>query len=338
MKSPAVLVCLVVALLVCGSSGAEDKSVKNGTSKVNLANGSFYMLVVPKNFKNDGKGGAFLCMHGAGGTPDHVVQGFESGRVNKVPILEAMNCIGIFPKSKGDSWVSDETTPVDALEDVKKTIKIDDKRVHVCGYSAGGFMASIVFYDKPELFASLTTFASFVAITDPGIVKASIEKPVFIIVGETDQNRPGGEQCCKSLKDWGSRWVRIKVVPGGHMFPFQNEFPTLFKYYKAAESGYDYPAAIDEAAKLITENVEKATGKIAEIESKPHEDGFDEEIVKLKESVNEKGDKDIAAILAKADADLKKAIAALKDLERVYRNYPVVEKIKKARKSLESKL
>ncbi len=329
------LVSLLLFLPVLFASAEEEEGeqAKTGTFKVELPNGSYYMCHVPADYKSDGKTGAVLIMHGAGGTADGMLSSFVVSRV-----LEENNLIGIAPKSKGQSWEQRESTPMDSLKDAQKSYKIDAKRIHCFGYSAGGFFTGWVSFEYPEVFRTATIVAADLYMANMGNVKKYIQKPVHFIAGDQDPNADGARASYNNMIKMGAQFARLRIVPGqGHNnFPFHNEFPSLFKWIKACESGFDYPAALEAADKAIKGNkVDKAIEKVREIESHPEEDEFWKRLSAIREEIDDKGEKRLKSILATYKLKPPDCIKKLLEFEELYKGFPCAEKAAEERKAME---
>lgn len=334
------LIATALCTVAISFLSAEKKETRTGLFRVELEKGSFYSCYVPKLNNPKDKYGVILALHGAGGSPDHLVNGFIAKKVSKQSILDSMGWIGIFPKSLKETWYFEETTPSDALEDVLQKYNVDRSRIHISGYSAGGFLAAYMAMQQPDTFRSATVFAAFLSRVEQSVVKKNISKPIYTIVGETDHNRAGGEQAHKATVELGARWNRLFVYSGyGHMFPFENTFERLKPWYDAIESGFDYPAEIDAAHKLVETDIAASVAAVAKIEQKPHEEQFDIELSKLRHDIDAAGRKQAESIVAEANesAKYKDAIEKLKELEKILKSYPCAKDIAKMRASLEKK-
>ena len=335
----AVVLSLLALFAVSSFSPARGDVTPGKIEKVDLPNGSYYLIYVPKCYEPDGKTGVYLILHGAGGTAKGMISAFVYGETGNHNYLEERNCIGVAPKSIGRSWQSGESTPMDALNEVLKNYKVDKKRIHLFGYSAGGFFSGWLGFEKPELFRTICICAAFLAQTNMASVKKHIQKPVYFVCGENDPNAQGARDSYNLLLKWGARYTRIRIVPGqGHNFPFRNEFPLLFRWYAAMDSGYDYASALDEAKKLVKRKIKKAIAKVREIESHPPEDVFWKTLAEIKGMIDKKGEKKLKGILAIYKPRPQKCIEKLKEFEELFEGYPVADKAKEAREKLEAKL
>ena len=332
-----VAVLLMNFLAVCTAEEEEKEELKLGVPfKVSLDTGSYYWCYVPKCYE-EGKTGAYLILHGAGGSAENMLNSFiRSGFGNW---FEKSNCIGVSAKSVGASWMSNSPVPMNCLNDAFKTYKIDKKRVHIMGYSAGGFMTSWLGYDKPELFKTIIIAAAFLAQANRGAVKKHIQKPIYFVCGENDPNATGAKTDYAGLLKMGARFARIRLVPGqGHNFPFSKEFPLLFKWFMAADSGFDYPSALDNAKKHLKRKLDKALAIVKEIEKHPKEDGFWKELAEIKEAINGKGEKKLKSLISYNKRKPDKCIEKLKEFEKRFEGYPVADKAKQKRKEMEEAL
>ena len=299
MRHLATILMLTLVVFAANTSAvAEEEPAMEqrlGTFKVELDNGSYYWCHVPDDYVSDGSYGIILILHGAGGSADGMLAGYI-GRTN---FLQEHKYIGVAPKSLGASWTDNETTPMDALNDAMKKYKHDKERIHILGYSAGGFFSGWLAYEKPKLFRTVVIIAAFLARANMGEVKRHKDKPIYLIAGENDPNLAGAKSDYQTLLQMGARYARLLEVPGmGHNnFPFHNHFPLVFQWYKAMESGYDYAEKLEKAEKYAKRNYRKAIDLVHEIEKQPEEKVFWERLAKVKEMIDEKGQKKLKSLM-----------------------------------------
>ncbi|MBS1704771.1 MAG: dienelactone hydrolase family protein [Armatimonadetes bacterium] len=103
------------------------------------------------------------------------------------------------------------------LAQVKKTYKVDDKRIYTCGHSNGGRFTYLLWAERPSIFAAYGPSAS------PMVLKnANHPAPMFITAGEKDQIVP--------FKTQQLSMERIKQVDGADGEGEKlGEYATLFK-------------------------------------------------------------------------------------------------------------
>ncbi|MFA4987101.1 MAG: prolyl oligopeptidase family serine peptidase [Candidatus Brocadiia bacterium] len=332
----AISVLSMLAACVGSSAVAEDKETQKGRFKVDMAS-SYYWCYVPEKYNGDGTTGVILVMHGSGGTADGMLSCFmykDGGGT----YLDENNYICICPKSvRLEGWEEKDPLPMTALNDVMAKYKVDKKRIHIFGFSNGGFFTSWQYYERLDLFRTGVIAAAFLVYANMATVKKNPNKPMFFIFGEKDPNRQGAEQNYDQLISFGSKYVRKFMMEGEeHNIPFQKEFPRLFKWYTAMESGYDYAAALEKAAKAVKAKIESAMELVAEVEKHPEEDVFWEQLARIKKEINDAGEKRLKSLISMYKPKPEDLIKRLKEFEERFKGYPVADKAKEEREKAEA--
>ena len=153
------LVLAVAIFIVPAATGSAASSFKTVTYKLNQQ----YLRYVPSTYKAGTEVPLVVALHGCSQT---AAQFATSTKLNKM--AEKYNFIVIYPQqavtrqvimcwSFFSSTSRNSTEPkmiVNMVNQVKSQYSIDDSKVFVCGFSAGGAMASTLALCYPDVFAA----------------------------------------------------------------------------------------------------------------------------------------------------------------------------------------
>ncbi len=331
-------VLFLIATLPLSAELPEQPIYPTGDFKVTLGN-TYYEYHIPKPYEPDGTWGVFLLLHGTNGTPQTQMSCFHHGARPNEDFFVKMKCVGIAPKSVGIAWENTDKVPLAAFDDfMKKGYKLDPKRVHVLGVSSGGFAAGRIGYERITTFTSITVVAASLLIANKGAVKLHKNRPVFFINGETDVNLKFARDDYDALVKNGNGFARLKVAEGQpHQVPYWEQFDLLYDWYLAVESGFDYPAKLEEAKKKLRSSLDASIALVREIESHPREAEFWEKLERIKSDINSKGIEKLNDILKSARSRPKEAIKELVEFEKRFEGFPCADEAAIERKKLEEK-
>ena len=322
------LFIVVSAAVVLSGASAEEKEVRKGQFNVDMANGSYYACYVPENYEPDGKTGAFLLMHGSGGKGENIIGTF-------MQILKDRNCIGVAPKSSGIMWEPGDKWAMEAFKDMLSKYKVDEKRMHIVGYSAGGLFAGWLAFSDISKWKTIVIVAASASNGNIGAIKKDKNKPVYLINGENCRFASDAISNYKTLIKMGARYARLKILPGeGHNISTAKVTPTLMRWYRAMESGYDYVTALEKARKYSKKKLEKAMALIREIEAHPEEDEIWKQKDEIREVIDIKAAKKLKALLSRLKRKPEELVKKLKEFEKLYEGYDVAEKAAAERRKL----
>ena len=145
-----------------------------------------YLVYEPNGFKPGQQTPLLIFLHGMGkrGTNVSTLKGMakyitkHSEQHSVLTILP--QCLKKTKNGKG-WWDSNDLNIF--LEQVKKTYKIDEKRIYLCGFSMGGFGTWAWAMDKPKFFAAIAPMAGG---GDVKKVKVLKSMPIWAFHGKKD--------------------------------------------------------------------------------------------------------------------------------------------------------
>lgn len=208
-------------------------------------------LDVPRDLSKEKPASMVVILHGAGGTAVGM-RGALRGWSNE-------NYVVCAPKSRGATWAKADLGDVLKIAaDLKKQLPIDPDRVHVVGYSNGGWnLDPIAFDDALKPVSATWVAAGF----DGGSVPkwAATRMGVLALVGSEDGNLPHAKATVPALYD-KVRSAEVRVQPGlGHTWPDQL-VPYLSwwmgamdgRFVPGEDQNFDWGEDIDAALASIT--------------------------------------------------------------------------------------
>ena len=211
MRRPALPAILLAALAAAGAAaGQEAAPFPPGTSSQSLE-GLRCSVVMPAEFDPAKERSLVVVLHGAGGT--------ETGMAGSLAFLAERECAVLAPKSRGQTW---DKPDVDAVRrivaDLKKRLRVGNRRLHALGFSNGGWNLAPLAFDEDLGFATACWVAAGYSGGKPPD-RAKKTMAVLALAGEKDPNRGAAEKTPDLLKD-KVRSAEARVEPGiGHEWP-----------------------------------------------------------------------------------------------------------------------
>jgi predicted peptidase len=195
-----------------------------------------YVLFIPNDYKGDKPYPVILFLHGAGETG---TDGEKQAKVGIGPAIRKQEktfpFITVMPQSQKRSWLADpddakwtgfkggdgKANTEDAeralaiLEEVKKTYKVDDKRVYLTGLSMGGYGTWSLAAKYPDRWAAIVPVCGK---GDPMAGTKIKNVPCWAFHGDADTavKVDGSRNMIKAMKDAGGN-PKYTEYPGvGH--------------------------------------------------------------------------------------------------------------------------
>ena len=206
-----------------------NDKIKDKTTSINEK-----FLVFSDSLKQTQKVPLIIYLHGAGGRGDDI----ERIKNSVIPLLRGLEkfvdekCIVVAPQclreARGGgrgSWKFEELN--EWLEQMKKTLPIDDKRVYLMGNSMGGYGSWMWGGNSPEHFAAIVPIVGGIGPNGPKDVTSELEEwaknlakiPVYAYAGAKDRVVPAerSERMIAEIRKAGGQLSNIQVYPNeGH--------------------------------------------------------------------------------------------------------------------------
>jgi predicted esterase len=130
---------LAVLLVIAPCAWAEDAAYPPGRSSREIE-GLVVELHIPEDISREKPGSLIVILHGAGGS--------ATGMVGSLGAWVSDGYAIAAPKSSGPSWTdTDVQAALRAARKLKKELPIDPTKVHVVGFSAGGWALDALAFD-----------------------------------------------------------------------------------------------------------------------------------------------------------------------------------------------
>lgn len=126
---------------------------------------SAYSIFIPHDYNPTRKYPTIVFLHGMG---EAGRDGTANLRAGLGPIVAdqqfRFNYICVFPQSASGKWTVDDAEAVlKVLDEVRRQYRVDDSRVYLSGFSAGGYGVWAIGAKYPERFAALVPVSGFAA-------------------------------------------------------------------------------------------------------------------------------------------------------------------------------
>lgn len=209
-----------------------------GTHEVALVVGAMQrdlLVRIPQGFQGDAPGGVMIAFHGNGGTPE----GFAAG-LQLYDIADSTQTVVILPRGiaqtvtaygqtiSGIYWDAYRSLAegnidlalADAIvQEIAERGWGDPSRLHVLGYSQGGYLACRLAMERANVLASVVVAAAASPL-GPNIVSwAQRPIPMGLVVGELDPAASSAYQLAQQLESAGHEVAFEVVANAGHV-PF----------------------------------------------------------------------------------------------------------------------
>ncbi|MGQ0612477.1 MAG: hypothetical protein ACT4PV_01835 [Planctomycetaceae bacterium] len=224
MRASALFSLLLVAVAVADEGPAPGKTNR-------VIEGLDTWLLVPDEIDKEKPASLVLILHGLGGT--------ASGMAATLALWEDDGYVVCAPKSKGDGWSPADIKAVLRIgAHLKATLPIDPAKVHVVGYSNGGWnLASIAFDDDLHPCSATWVAAGY----NGGAVPKWARKGMgaLALAGADDPNADAARKTVDLLRE-KVRSVEVRLQPGlGHSWP--NEHEAYLRWWMGAQEGRFVP-------------------------------------------------------------------------------------------------
>ncbi len=218
----------VACLLLLGavSAAAEQPTYPEGSS-VQEIEGLQVSLVVPPAPEDGAKHSLLIVLHGAGGTATGMAGSFAGWAQDGYVVCA--------PKSRGQVWEKDDLDrALRIAAHVKGALPIDADKVHVVGFSNGGWnLHPLAFSDDLHPCSATWMAAGFRGGSVPKWAKKSLG--AIALAGSEDANASAARATVPALEG-KVRSVEVRIQPGlGHKFT--NELMPYLRWWMGVQEG-----------------------------------------------------------------------------------------------------
>ncbi|MDJ0974406.1 MAG: hypothetical protein QNJ98_08110 [Planctomycetota bacterium] len=201
---------LLLALLPARFAGSDEMPWPEGQSTQEL-HGLKVILDLPKGIASMQAVSLVVILHGAGGTAEGM-----AGALRAWPADGYVVCA---PKAKGQTWSPDDLVRVLRIAaELKRKLPIDARKVHVVGYSNGGWNLTPIAFDDDLKPCSATWVAAGFGGGGSPPKWAVKEMGAIALAGAQDANLRAARDTVRQLHE-KVRSVEVRVQPNlGHQW------------------------------------------------------------------------------------------------------------------------
>lgn len=185
-----------------------------------------YHLYVPSSYQPERPLPLVIALHGAAGPGTARFAAIDT-REEWTPVAEAHEFIVLAPEASGSQggWLAvDDRLMLDAvLDDLTSRYNVEQSRIYLWGFSAGGHFAHDLALTNTDAFAAYAVNAgALAALAGSGApLQAERTIPVQLQVGSSDALRPFVEEDVEVFDAVGWVWginLDFRLFPAGHTF------------------------------------------------------------------------------------------------------------------------
>jgi predicted esterase len=243
---------LAWALFLPGTHSAQAEEAKYAAGRSSVAiEGLQVELNIPEDLTKEKPAALVVILHGAGGT--------ATGMAGALNDWGSRGYVVCAPKSKGQVWSDSDLAAVLRIAALlKKDLPIDPKRVHVVGYSNGGYnLGSLAFNDDLRPCSATWVGSGCRATKVPKW--ALTHMGVLALAGSQDANASAAGATVEVLED-SVRSVGVRYEAGlGHQWP--TKLMPYFAWWMDAMDGRFVPGV--DMNFDWGESLERAVGALA---------------------------------------------------------------------------
>lgn len=250
---PRVSTCavLLLSLVLVGSAHGEEPAYPAGPSSQSIE-GLQVELHLPAALSADKPASLIVILHGAGGS--------ATGMAGSLRSWVPLGYVVCAPKSTGDVWSAGDVEAVKRIAaHLKEKLPIDPKKVHVMGFSNGGWNLDPLAFDD-ELQPCSATWIAAGCRTGGAPKWAKKGLGVLALAGSQDGNAKSARDTVKLLQDKVAS-VEVRFQPGlGHKWP--DELMAYCRWWQGTREGRFVPG--DDLNFTWGDSVETAVAALAE--------------------------------------------------------------------------
>ena len=240
-------------ILIVGTAGGvargEGEPYPPGSSEQEIE-GLAVSLVLPRRMEEETKASLLVVLHGAGGTASGMAASF-AGWADDGYVVCA-------PKSRGQVWEKDDLDrALRIAKHLKAVLPIDPAKVHVVGFSNGGWnLHPLAFDDELHPCSATWMAAGFRGGSVPKWAATSLG--AIALAGSEDANASAARQTVPALRD-KVRSVEVRIQPGlGH--EFTRELMPYLRWWMGVQEGRFTPG--EDLSFEWTEDLEAAVASL----------------------------------------------------------------------------
>ncbi len=247
-----VLLCVGLAPHIANS---DELPWPEGESTQELQ-GRKVILNLPKGLAEMKAASLVVILHGAGGTAE--------GMAGALRAWASDGYVVCAPKARGKTWAPDDLVRVlQIAKDLKKKLPIDPRKVHVVGFSNGGWnLTSLAFDDELKPCSATWVAAGFGGGASPPKWAAK-ELGAIALAGAQDANLRAARDTVRQLHE-KVRSVEVRVQPNlGHkwtdaLMPYLQWWMGAMegRFAPGTDMNFEWGSSVDDAVKAL-ENQKK---------------------------------------------------------------------------------
>jgi poly(3-hydroxybutyrate) depolymerase len=175
-----------------------------------------YRLFIPSTYDGSKAAPLLIALHGMGGDENSLFDSYSNGALKRE--AERVGFIVACPKGRDPASMyrgDAERDVLDVLAEVRRTFRVDEKRIHLMGHSMGAYGTWSVAMNHPEIFAALGPISG--GGSPAGIAKIK-HIPQYVVHGDDDRTVAVTQSraMVEAGKKAGAEIVYTEIPGGSH--------------------------------------------------------------------------------------------------------------------------
>lgn len=194
-----------------------------------------YRLYIPKAYDVSKPTPLVVALHGMGGDENTLFDSYGEGLLKRE--AERVGFIVVCPKGRDSASMyrgTAEQDVLDAMADVRRTYRVNPRKIYLMGHSMGGYGTWSIAMNHPDVFAALGPISG--GGSSGGMVKIR-HIPEYVVHGDNDRtvSVTQSRTMVEAGRKAGTEIVYVEVPGGSHVSVAAPSFAHMFDFFTQQE-------------------------------------------------------------------------------------------------------